>query len=85
MRVSIFSDCHCGYAFGEERGEDSFRGLEEAIQKSTDSDLIIIAGDLFDTRIPKPEVIARVAKILSKAKHGESRAKLIEILGKKEF
>lgn len=82
MRISIMSDCHCGYDFNGERGEDSFNALSEAIEKSGDSDLILIAGDLFDTRIPKQDVIARVAKILTKAQMQPSRAKLLGIINK---
>ncbi|MBU3957553.1 MAG: DNA repair exonuclease [Nanoarchaeota archaeon] len=84
MKISIFSDCHCGYAFGEERGEDSFSALSEAIKRSLDSDLILIAGDLFDSRIPKQEVFARTAKILSRAQGRKSRANFIEIRNKEK-
>jgi len=84
MLIGIFSDCHCGYKFGEERGEDSFIALDEAIDKTSDCDLILIAGDLFDTRIPKPEVFAKVARILSKAQYGKSNAKFIEIINKEK-
>jgi len=84
MLVGIFSDCHCGYKFGEERGEDSFIALNEAIDKTTDCDLILIAGDLFDTRIPKPEVFAKVAKILGKAQNVPSRTKFLEIINKEK-
>ncbi|MFH0928857.1 MAG: DNA repair exonuclease [Candidatus Aenigmatarchaeota archaeon] len=84
MQIGIFSDCHCGYKYGEERGEDSFIALEEAIDKTLDCDLILIAGDLFDTRIPKPEVFAKTARILSKAQHFPSRTKLVEIINKEK-
>lgn len=84
MLVGIFSDCHCGYKYGEERGEDSFIALDEAIDKTSDCDLILIAGDLFDTRIPKPEVFARVAKILGKAQHLPSNAKFLELINKEK-
>lgn len=84
MKISIFSDCHCGYAFGEERGEDSFAALNEAIERSLDSDLILIAGDLFDSRVPKQEVFARTAKILSRAQGKKSRANFIEIRNKEK-
>jgi DNA repair exonuclease SbcCD nuclease subunit len=82
MKISIFSDCHCGYAYGEERGEDSFIALEESIDRSMDSDLIIIAGDLFDSRVPRPEVFAKVARIMSKAQHVPSATKLVDVVGK---
>ncbi|MFZ3077339.1 MAG: DNA repair exonuclease, partial [Candidatus Aenigmatarchaeota archaeon] len=84
MKISIFSDCHCGYNYGEERGEDSFVALNEAIERSLDSDLILIAGDLFDSRIPKQEVFARTAKILSLAQSKKSRAQFIEIKNKEK-
>ena len=84
MQIGIFSDCHCGYKYGEERGEDSFIALEEAMEKTSDCDMILIAGDLFDTRVPKPEVFARTARILSKAQNFPSRTKFIEIRNKGE-
>ncbi len=84
MKVSIFSDAHCGYAFGEERGEDSFIALQESMQLSMDSDLILIAGDLFDSRIPRQEVLARTAKILSRAQNVPGNTKLIEINNKEK-
>lgn len=84
MLIGIFSDCHCGYKFEEERGEDSFIALDEALEKTSDCDLILIAGDLFDTRIPKPEVFAKVAKILGKAQNVPSRTKFLEIINKEK-
>ncbi|MCD6477287.1 MAG: DNA repair exonuclease [Candidatus Aenigmarchaeota archaeon] len=82
MQISIFSDTHCGFGYGTEREEDSFIALEEAIEKSLDSDLILIAGDVFDTKIPKPEIFARTARILSRAQHIPSKTRLIEIINK---
>lgn len=82
MKISIFSDCHCGYDYGGERGEDSFLGLQEAIENSMDCDLILMGGDIFDTRIPKPEVYAKTAKILSHAQHLPSSTKLIDVIKK---
>lgn len=84
MKIGIFSDCHCGYKYGEERGDDSFIALDEAMDKTTDCDLILIAGDLFDTRVPKPEVFARTARILSKAQNFPSRTKFLEIKNKEK-
>ena len=78
MRIAIFSDCHCGFAYGEERGEDSFAVLNEAIEKSKGADIILIAGDIFDSRVPSQEVISRAIKIMNKAKHYTSHAQLVE-------
>lgn len=77
MKIAIFSDTHCGFKYGEERGEDAFTALNEAIEKSLDCDLILIAGDMFDSKVPKPEVYARTARILSKAHNIPSKAKLV--------
>ena len=85
MLIGIFSDCHCGYKYGEERWKDSFLALNEAMDKMSDCDLIIIPGDLFDTRIPRPEVFAKVARILSKAQTIPSETKFLEIMNKEKI
>jgi len=84
MQIGIFSDCHCGYKYNEERWKDSFIALNEAIDKILDCDLILIAGDIFDTRVPKPEVFAKTAKILSKAQSIPSRTKFLDIINKEK-
>ena len=78
-------DCHCGYKHGEERWTDSFIALNEAIVKTSDCDLIIIAGDLFDTRVPRPEVFAKTAKILSKTQTIPSGTKFLEKINKEKL
>ncbi|OGI12617.1 hypothetical protein A3K64_03360 [Candidatus Micrarchaeota archaeon RBG_16_36_9] len=82
MLIGIFSDCHCGHKYGEERWKDSFLALNEAMDKCLDCDLIIIPGDLFDTRVPRPEIFAKVAKILSKAQTVPTETKFLEIINK---
>jgi DNA repair exonuclease SbcCD nuclease subunit len=82
MLISIFSDCHCGYKYGEERWKDSFLGLNEAMDKSMQADLILIAGDLFDARVPRPEVFAKTARILGKAQTVPSQTRFLEIINK---
>ncbi len=84
MKIAIFSDNHCGFKYGEERGEDSFIALDEAMEKSLDCDLILNAGDMFDTRVPKPEVFAKTAKILSKAQHIPSNTMFVESINKEQ-
>jgi DNA repair exonuclease SbcCD nuclease subunit len=85
MKITIFSDCHLGFKYGEERGEDSFNALQEIMSDSLDSDLILIAGDLFDTRIPRQEIIAKAARILSKVQEVPNKAKLIDIRNKEKL
>lgn len=66
MKIAILSDFHFGYAFADELENDSFENAEEAISKALDSDLILIAGDIFDSRIPKTQTWAKAIKILVK-------------------
>jgi DNA repair exonuclease SbcCD nuclease subunit len=84
IRISIIGDCHCGFDYGGERGDDSFNALDEAVTRSLDADIIIQAGDLFDSRITRQEIFARVARILGKTKGVKSNAKLIGLDGKSE-
>lgn len=66
MKISILSDLHFGYAYNSELENDCFDNAEEAIEKALDSDLIILAGDIFDIRAPKTQTWGKSLKILSK-------------------
>jgi DNA repair exonuclease SbcCD nuclease subunit len=66
MRISVLSDFHFGYAYNSDLEDDSFNNADEAMDKSLDSDLILIAGDIFDTRMPKTQTWANAMKILTK-------------------
>lgn len=66
MKIAILSDFHFGYAYNTELEDDSFENADEAVSKALDSDLILIAGDIFDSRLPKTSVWARAIKILVK-------------------
>ena len=72
MRIAIASDFHFGYAWGTERGEDSFIQGREAIEKSLKADAIILPGDIFDSRIPKQEIIGKAMQIVSMASSSPS-------------
>jgi DNA repair exonuclease SbcCD nuclease subunit len=64
MKISILSDFHFGFSPRLEIEEDSFENAEEAMSKALDSDLILIAGDIFDSRLPKTSTWAKAIKIL---------------------
>lgn len=83
MRISIFSDPHSGF---EEKGRenDSYTALKECVELSLNTDLILIAGDIFDTRVPKQESVAKVARILSEAHKYPGRTKLVGLIGKEK-
>ncbi len=82
MKISIFSDLHFGYGIGSKIENDSFDNANEAIEKSMDSDLIIICGDIFDNRSPKSDVLAKAIKILSRPSLVDSDVRLVETIGK---
>ena len=66
MKLAILSDFHFGYAYNSELENDSFENAREAMEKALDCDLILIAGDIFDSRVPKTSVWARAIKVLVK-------------------
>lgn len=68
MKIAVLSDFHFGYAYNTELEEDSFENAEEAVQRALDSkaDLIVIAGDIFDSRYPRTPVWSNAIRILVK-------------------
>ncbi|MBI2040603.1 MAG: DNA repair exonuclease [DPANN group archaeon] len=68
LKVAIISDTHLGFAWGEERQEDSFRNLEQAFSLAAkqEPDLVLLAGDIFHDRIPRQEILGRAIEIFSK-------------------
>jgi len=59
MKIGIVSDWHLGYLWGDPKLEmDSFNQLSEAfsILEEENVDLVLAPGDLFDRKIPTPEV-----------------------------
>ena len=82
MKIAIISDTHMGHKFGEEIGNDSFDTLEEGIGIGYDYDVILLAGDIFDSRIPRPEVMTRAMKIFFISKLKESETKISSLVSK---
>jgi len=82
MKISIISDLHLGFGTGSEREEDSFEAASEAIEMSADCDAILVAGDIFDTRIPTTETLIRGMQLFMKTNFWEGGAKVSEGIGK---
>ncbi|MFB6075654.1 MAG: metallophosphoesterase [Candidatus Aenigmatarchaeota archaeon] len=82
--ISIISDFHFGYGTNTEREEDPFIVGKEAFRKAKDSDLIILPGDIFDSKIPRPEVWAKSMKVLNEGKNSKNDKKcdILELRGK---
>lgn len=74
VKISVISDLHLGFKKGTEREEDAFEAAELAFKKARDlgSNLIILAGDLFDSRFPRPEHWSRFIRLLSIFKDNQS-------------
>ncbi len=66
MKIAIISDTHFGYTRFE---EDAFIQAERAfLDAEVKADVIIYAGDVFDTKIPTLETINRAVEIFKKVK-----------------
>jgi len=85
LKVAVISDPHLGAKWGTPREQDSFVQFHEAIEKSLDlgAQLIILLGDIFDTRIPRQEVWARALRVLSiPLARGRNEVRLIDTIDK---
>ena len=65
-KIAVISDTHFGFAFGTERENDCYDAAQEAFEKAKDADIILLPGDIFDSRVPKPEAWGRAMRILEK-------------------
>ena len=79
MKISVLSDLHFGYSRGTRLEKDSFQNAQEAISKCLDSDLILITGDIFHSRIPRTETWAEALKVLSKPLLTKNKGKKNEL------
>ena len=82
MKISIISDLHLGFGQNTERDNDCFAAFQEAVEKSLDCDLILLGGDMFDTRVPNTEVFTKSIEILRKAMGKASNTKIIQGINK---
>ncbi|MCW6160211.1 MAG: DNA repair exonuclease [Candidatus Micrarchaeales archaeon] len=80
MKLAIVSDLHIGY---ERFAEDAFRQAKDALEKASKmADAILIPGDVFDKRAPKPEVIAQAINIFRELSRKEWKARVVEFESK---
>jgi len=82
LKIAILGDFHLGY---EKFLDDSFEQAETAFSEACkESDLVVLLGDLFDTRIPKQEVLARSFKLFRIAWEKKWEAKLLDYSSRDE-
>jgi DNA repair exonuclease SbcCD nuclease subunit len=76
MKIAIVSDMHIGY---ERFGNDAIRQATEAMELAHEvADAVIIPGDVFDKRAPKPDVIAQAINLFREMAGKKWNAKVVE-------
>ena len=77
MKIAIASDFHLGY---DRFREDAFKQAEQALETAaSEADAIIIPGDVFDTRVPRPDVLAEAINLFRNLSKKEWRAKVTDV------
>ena len=82
MKIAIASDFHLGY---DRFREDAFKQAEEALEEASKlADAIIIPGDIFDMRVPRPDVLAEAINLFRNLSKKDWKAKVskVETAGK---
>ncbi len=80
MKIAVVSDLHLGFAPDAERENDCYEALQEFFDKAIaqGADLILIAGDLFDSKSPRTETWAKTLKSFNRIKRAKSGAMVFE-------
>ncbi len=79
MRIAILSDFHLGY---ERFREDAYRQAEESLSNAAGmSDAMIIPGDIFDNRAPRPDVIAEAINLFRRLSERKWGAEVVGFSG----
>jgi len=84
MKITVLSDLHFGFGYDTELEEDAYEAAKEALEKSSasEADLILLGGDIFDTKIPKNETLVRAMELLMGPLSETPAVKLSEGVGK---
>ena len=79
MRIAVIGDTHFGFDHLGVRHEDAYVNAKEAfeIAISEKVDFILQTGDVFHERLPKPEVISPVIKLMKEVSKKIGTVKLI--------
>jgi len=86
LRLAVIGDTHLGAKWGTAREGDSFEQAEEALRRAVreGADLILLLGDLFDSRTPRPEVWTRAMRIFTLPRVEKGGLRLVGVMGKDE-
>jgi DNA repair exonuclease SbcCD nuclease subunit len=79
MKIALVSDLHIGY---EKSADDAIRQAREALElASSVADAILLPGDIFDKRAPKPEAIAQAINLFREVSKKSWNAKVVSFSG----
>ncbi len=79
MKIAIVSDMHIGY---ERFYDDAYEQAREALAEASKmADAILLPGDIFDKRAPKPEVIAQALSLFRELNVAEWKTKIERFKG----
>lgn len=86
MKIAVIADLHLGFAWGTEREQDSFRNAEEAFSKALGEkpDIILLLGDIFHDRIPRPEILAPTIELFARVNKSLKQIKILSIVKDKK-
>jgi DNA repair exonuclease SbcCD nuclease subunit len=77
VKLAILSDFHLGY---ERFRDDAYKQAEEALELASKSaDVLLIPGDIFDMRVPRPEILAEAINLFRNLSKKEWKAKVKEV------
>jgi DNA repair exonuclease SbcCD nuclease subunit len=80
MKIGIISDLHIGY---ERFSQDAYLQAKEALERAASmADALIIPGDVFDKRAPKPETMAEAINIFRALSRRQWDAKVVSFTSK---
>ena len=65
IKIAVLSDFHFGHGYNSELEDDCFTAVQEAIERAMECDIILILGDIFDSRLPKTAIWSKAMHVLT--------------------
>lgn len=80
MKIAVFSDFHLGFGARTERREEAFDNAKQAAEsvKELKPDLVLHAGDFFDSTTPLSECLYEAIELCHLLKEGKSKVKILK-------
>ncbi len=79
MKIAILADLHIGY---QRFADDAYAQARAALDTASGlADAVLIAGDVFDSRAPKPEALAQAMTLFAELSRRSWKAKAVRVGG----